>query len=106
MKTAESIFKTLKELDAIIITSEKNRLYYTGFHSTFGILLFLKNGEIHFYTDSRYIEMAEQYFANNAQIQLHLYGANAANYKTIYEFLSNGAHSNLSNPSSYHRWVI
>ena len=45
MKTAESIFRNSKELDAIIILSEKNRLYYTGFHSTFGILLFLKNGE-------------------------------------------------------------
>ena len=42
MKTAESIFRNLKDLDAIIITSEKNRLYYTGFASTFGILIFLK----------------------------------------------------------------
>ena len=87
MKTAEAIFRNSKELDAIIILSEKNRLYYTGFHSTFGILLFLKNGETHFYTDARYMEMAEQHFAANAQVQLHLFGANASNYKTIYEFL-------------------
>jgi len=87
MKTAEAIFRNSKELDAIIILSEKNRLYYTGFHSTFGILLFLKNGETHFYTDARYMEMAEQHFAGNAQVQLHLFGANASNYKTIYEFL-------------------
>ena len=87
MKTAESIFRNLKDLDAIIITSEKNRLYYTGFASTFGILLFLKDGQAHFYTDARYYEMSEQYFANDARIQLHLFGANGSNYSTIYQFL-------------------
>lgn len=87
MKTAESIFRNLKDLDAIIITSEKNRLYYTGFASTFGVLIFLKNGETHFYTDARYYEMAQQHFAGDARIQLHLFGANAANYTTIHDFM-------------------
>ena len=87
MRTAESIFRNLKELDAILITSEKNRLYYTGFASTFGLLLILKDGQAHFYTDARYYEMAEQHFANDPHVQLHLFGGNGANYSTLYQFM-------------------
>ncbi len=54
MKTAESIFSMHNELDALMVLSEKNRLYYTGFASTFGVLIFLRDGKTHFYTDARW----------------------------------------------------
>lgn len=44
-------------LDAIMITSEANRLYATGFHSTAGVLLVTRE-KAWFFTDSRYIEAA------------------------------------------------
>ncbi len=86
MKTAESIFSMHNELDALMVLSEKNRLYYTGFASTFGVLIFLRDGKTHFYTDARYYEMAQQHFANS-NVELHLFGANTSNFDSIYQFL-------------------
>ena len=44
-------------LDALLITSEPNRLYATEFHSTAGAAVVTKAGS-YFFTDSRYIEAA------------------------------------------------
>lgn len=45
-------------LDAVMATSEENRLYATGFHSTDGLAL-ITTDKAWFFTDSRYIEAAE-----------------------------------------------
>ncbi|NLA86117.1 MAG: aminopeptidase P family protein [Clostridiales bacterium] len=47
------------EADALMITSEPNRLYATGFHSTAGIAVVTAD-KAWFFTDSRYIEAAVQ----------------------------------------------
>ncbi len=46
-------------LDAMLITSQPNRLYATQFHSTAGIALITKE-KSYFFTDSRYIEAARK----------------------------------------------
>lgn len=45
------------QLDAMMVTSEPNRLYATGFHSTAGMAIITREGS-YFFTDSRYIEAA------------------------------------------------
>lgn len=45
--------------EAIIISSEVNRRYFTGFSSTDGYLIITKNDAV-FFADSRYIEAAER----------------------------------------------
>jgi len=47
------------DLDAIMVTSEPNRLYATGFHSTAGMAIITRSGS-YFFTDSRYIEAASK----------------------------------------------
>ena len=47
------------DLDVMMITSEPNRLYATGFHSTAGMAIVTKDGS-YFFTDSRYIEAASK----------------------------------------------
>lgn len=44
-------------IDGLLIVSQVNRLYFTGFDSSDGFLLITKNGSV-FLTDSRYIEEA------------------------------------------------
>ena len=44
-------------IDGVLIESPENRLYFTGFHSSAGVLLIAKAGRI-FLTDSRYLEAA------------------------------------------------
>ena len=46
------------ELDALLITSEANRLYAAGFHSSAGVAV-VTASKAWFFTDSRYIEAAE-----------------------------------------------
>ena len=48
-----------KKLDGVLILSEENRRYFTGFPSSDGILLATRNGSV-FLTDSRYIEVARE----------------------------------------------
>lgn len=50
-------------LDAMMITSEPNRLYATGFHSTAGMAIVTAAGN-YFFTDSRYIEAASKRIDN------------------------------------------
>ena len=45
------------EIDAMMVTSEPNRLYATEFHSTAGMAIITKE-QSYFFTDSRYIEAA------------------------------------------------
>lgn len=48
-----------KKLDGVLILSEENRRYFTGFPSSDGVLLITRNGSV-FLTDSRYIEAARE----------------------------------------------
>lgn len=48
-----------KKLDGVLILSEVNRRYFTGFPSSDGILLATRKGSV-FLTDSRYIEAARE----------------------------------------------
>ena len=50
-----------RNLDAMMLTNEANRLYATGFHSTDtdGLALVTRNNTYYF-TDSRYTEAAER----------------------------------------------
>ena len=50
-------------LDAMLITSEPNRLYATGFHSSAGMAVVTADGS-YFFTDSRYIEAASKRIDN------------------------------------------
>ena len=50
-------------LDAMMITSEPNRLYATGFHSTAGMAIVTTAGS-YFFTDRRYIEAASKRIDN------------------------------------------
>ncbi len=47
-----------KSADGVLVISETNRRYFTGFDSSDGILLITRNGSV-FLTDSRYIEAAQ-----------------------------------------------
>lgn len=57
MKRLKQLFEMLPNVDTLVITSEKNRMYFTSFKSTFGYLLLNRKGNI-FITDYRYYEMA------------------------------------------------
>ena len=61
MSRFQKIAARLKDydLDALLILSEPNRLYATGFHSTAGAVLVTPE-ESYFFTDSRYIEAARR----------------------------------------------
>ena len=54
--------------EAIIISSEENRRYFTGFPSTHGYLVVTKDEAV-FFTDSRYIEAAQK-TVNNCKAML------------------------------------
>lgn len=57
----ERVVKICNELEAgeaLLITSEPNRLYFTGFHSSAGMVLITKNGG-NFFIDFRYFEKAK-----------------------------------------------
>ena len=74
MNNVEAIRSSLiaAELDAVLITDEKNQRYATGFAFTDGAVLVTRKSAFLF-TDSRYIEAASMTVADN--ITLRLFGA-------------------------------
>lgn len=42
MKNTDKLFE-LAQVDAVLVISDKNRMYFTGFASTFGYLVFKQN---------------------------------------------------------------
>ena len=58
MKNTDKLFH-LSNVDAILLISDKNRMYFTGFASTFGYLVLLPENNAYFITDPRYYEMAQ-----------------------------------------------
>ena len=55
---AKNIFQSVNA-DALVTVSEDLRFYLTGFQSSFGVVITDENGTV-FYTDSRYLEAAEE----------------------------------------------
>lgn len=49
-----------EELDGILLTSRENRRYCTGYDVAEGMALITKTGSRYYYTDSRYLEAAQQ----------------------------------------------
>ncbi len=61
--------KLNKGCDGILITSEENRRYFTGFHASNGLLFVTKDDAV-FFTDSRYIEAAQNQIKNCRVVEL------------------------------------
>ncbi len=59
MNTIEKLICEYKDFECLLIQSEVNRKYLTGFSSSAGYLVLGRNGSA-FFTDSRYIEAAEK----------------------------------------------
>lgn len=59
MKKISKLTENLKKHECLLVTSFDNRKYLTGFPSSAGYLVLGKNGSA-FFTDSRYIEAAEE----------------------------------------------
>lgn len=59
MNNIERLTSALKSHECLLIQSDVNRLYATGFHSSAGYLVAGTNGSA-FFTDSRYIEAAQK----------------------------------------------
>ena len=71
MSRFDKIAAKLKDydIDAMLVTSEPNRLYATGFHSTAGAAV-ITDGGSYFFTDSRYIEAASKHITGG-QVMEH-----------------------------------
>ena len=54
-----TVFDFNNKIDALLVVSQKNRRYFSGFDSTFGYLIITKT-EKFFLTDNRYFEMAQE----------------------------------------------
>lgn len=75
-----------KELDAVLITDEKNQRYATRFAFTDGAVIVTKNNA-YLITDSRYVEAAEK--AVSERIQVILFGQDKRLIPCIQEILQN-----------------
>ncbi len=53
----DKLFKLLNNVDAVLVTSQNNRKYFTEFSGTFGYLIMTKD-KAFYITDSRYYQMA------------------------------------------------
>ena len=67
MKNTDKLFE-LSKVDALLVISEKNRMYFTGFASTFGYLVLLPDNKSVFITDPRYYEMAQSLEADGVKV--------------------------------------
>ena len=76
MKITDRLFE-LSQTDAILVVSDKNRMYFTGFASTFGFLILMPQNKNIFITDPRYYEMAQVLQADNVDVRLIENGASA-----------------------------
>ena len=75
-----------KELDAVLITDEKNQRYATGFAFTDGAVIVTRE-HAYLITDSRYVEAAEQ--AVSERTQVILFGQEHRLVQCIQEILQN-----------------
>ncbi len=85
MKNTDKLFE-LSKVDAILVVSEKNRMYFTGFASTFGYLVLLHDNKSVFITDPRYYEMAQSLQSENVTVAQIPNGISAM--ETVVEILA------------------
>lgn len=78
MKDTNKLFE-LTKADAILVISDKNRRYFTGFASTFGYLTLLPDNKSVFITDARYYEMAQVLQNDGVEVRLLSAGENSMN---------------------------
>ncbi|MBQ2805354.1 MAG: aminopeptidase P family N-terminal domain-containing protein, partial [Clostridia bacterium] len=76
MKNTDRLFE-LSNVDAVLVVSDKNRRYFTGFASTFGYLVLLKGNKNVFITDPRYYEMAQVLVQDGVEVLQIANGASA-----------------------------
>lgn len=76
MKNTDKLFE-LSQVDAALVISEKNRLYFTGFASTFGYLVLLRGNKNVFITDPRYYEMAQSLEKDGVEVRQIAGGSSA-----------------------------
>lgn len=76
MKNTDKLFE-LTKADAVLVISEKNRMYFTGFASTFGYLVLMRGNQNVFLTDPRYYEMAQTLANDGVEIVLTANGTSA-----------------------------
>lgn len=76
MKNTDKLFQSITA-DAVLVVSEKNRMYFTGFASTFGYLVLFPNNKNVFITDPRYFEMAQSLVEDGVEVKLIANGISA-----------------------------
>lgn len=76
MKSTNKLFGA-SNVDAVLVVSEKNRMYFTGFASTFGYLVLLHNEKNVFITDPRYFEMAQTLQQDGVEVRQIANGTSA-----------------------------
>lgn len=76
MKNTDKLFE-LSKVNAILVVSEKNRMYFTGFASTFGYLVLLRDNKSIFITDPRYYEMAQSLEQDGVEVVQIINGISA-----------------------------
>ncbi len=67
MKNTDRLFELTKS-EAVLVISEKNRMYFTGFASTFGYLVLMRDNRNIFITDPRYYEMAQSLVQDGVEV--------------------------------------
>lgn len=83
----KKFFELIPDIDAVLIISQKNRLYFSEFSGTSGILV-LTRDSASYITDFRYYEMAKDTMANT-NINVFLASTVAKSYETAAELLEN-----------------
>lgn len=87
MEKLQKLFSMLPDVDAVVVTSQNNRLYFAKFSGTFGILVLTREGASYI-TDFRYFEMAKDAMKDSG-IDVFLSEGGYKAYDTARELLEN-----------------
>ncbi|MEG1527744.1 MAG: aminopeptidase P family protein [Clostridia bacterium] len=87
MLKKDRMFSYIPNVDAVVVTSHNNRLYFTEFSGSFGILV-LTRESANYITDFRYFQMAKEAMAGKG-IDVFLADNATAAYKCANELLHN-----------------
>ena len=85
MEKITNLFQLLDGVDAVLVTSQNNRQYFTGFKGTFGFLVLTREQAVYI-TDSRYYEMATEKMKPQG-IKVELIGGGLTAYQKSDELL-------------------
>lgn len=87
MEKLDRLFNILPDVDAVVVISQNNRLYFTKFSGTFGILV-LTRESASYITDFRYFEMAKEAMKDSG-IDVFLSEGGLKAYECAKELLEN-----------------